>query len=365
MPRLRPSLFWLARKRISPLAAPMLRVCRDLPSTANEFRWIKEHIATFPSLIPPKIRLFQLCEKRAQGIPLQYVLGTQPFGDLEILCKPGVLIPRYFAPFLSHHSYSQNPRPETEAYTLEIASLILSESPKPSSLTIIDFCTGTGCITLQLFTSLQSSTPSLTIHGIDISPKAITLARRNLRYNLSHKFILSTPTPTQQITFHQADIFSPSLLSSLGLAKTTKLDLLISNPPYISPRSFARDTARSVRNYEPKLALVPNRAKEEIEELNSDEADVFYARLLSLSKTLEPKRVVFEVAGSEQAKRVIQMVYRDPWLREQYIKVEMWRDYPRGGAEKADIDGRTVTVRGVGNVRVVYLESKDLRGLKS
>lgn len=148
------------------------------------------------------------------------------------------------------------------------------------------------------------------------------------------------------------------------MANTTKLDLLISNPPYIPPRSFARDTERSVRNYEPKLALVPNRSKEEIEELNSNGADIladiFYARLLSLSRTLEPKRVLLEVAGLEQARRVISMVYRDSWAREQYPRVEMWRDYPKGGSEELDVNGREALVWGNGNVRVVYLESKDV-----
>lgn len=35
-----------------------------------------------------------LCHRRGKGEPLQYVLGTQPFGNLELMCRPGVLIPR-------------------------------------------------------------------------------------------------------------------------------------------------------------------------------------------------------------------------------------------------------------------------------
>ena len=39
--------------------------------------------------------LWKMCQRRASGVPLQYILGDQPFGDLEILCQRGVLIPRY------------------------------------------------------------------------------------------------------------------------------------------------------------------------------------------------------------------------------------------------------------------------------
>lgn len=95
MPRLRPLLFWRARGEISPLAAQLLPACRDLQSATNELRWIREHVKASPSPIPGTLRVWQLVEKRGRGIPLQYVLGTQPFGDLEIKCRAGVLIPRY------------------------------------------------------------------------------------------------------------------------------------------------------------------------------------------------------------------------------------------------------------------------------
>jgi methylase of polypeptide subunit release factors len=39
-------------------------------------------------------QLVKLCQRRARSEPLQYILGSQPFGELEIKCKPGVLIPR-------------------------------------------------------------------------------------------------------------------------------------------------------------------------------------------------------------------------------------------------------------------------------
>lgn len=42
-----------------------------------------------------KLRLRRMVNERARGKPLQYILGDQPFGGLDILCRKGVLIPRY------------------------------------------------------------------------------------------------------------------------------------------------------------------------------------------------------------------------------------------------------------------------------
>jgi methylase of polypeptide subunit release factors len=80
------------------MAAQLLPACRDLESAANELRWIREHVQDTTSPIPAGLRIWKLVEKRGRGIPLQYVLGTQPFGDLEIKCRPGVLIPRCIHP---------------------------------------------------------------------------------------------------------------------------------------------------------------------------------------------------------------------------------------------------------------------------
>jgi methylase of polypeptide subunit release factors len=93
MPRLPPSLFWAAR-RISPQAPVLLPACRDLPSTRAELRWIRDHVRATRSPLPSVLRFGKLCARRGSGVPLQYVLGSQPFGDLDIECRRGVLIPR-------------------------------------------------------------------------------------------------------------------------------------------------------------------------------------------------------------------------------------------------------------------------------
>ncbi|KAK1760963.1 HemK family methyltransferase [Echria macrotheca] len=374
MPRLRPSLFWQARHKISPQSAPLLNVCRDLPSTAAEFRWIRQHIASFPSPIPPVLRLHRLCALRARGVPLQYVLGTQPFGDLEILCRPGVLIPR----------------PETEAYTLLLGQILSAAaaaaaardfSQKTQILNVLDICTGTGCIPLQLHASLHNSnnassnsskkvTTKITshIHGVDISSKAIALARRNLAHNFptfkqNQEDQKTTGENKSTITFHKHDIFSPSFLSDPTIfpedktEKAKKYDLLISNPPYISPRAFATQTARSVRNYEPRLALVPSPSLAASSYPSAArQEDVFYARLVDIVSIKKPRRVLFEVAGWEQALRVVGMVLDDMRLRGENYTLEIWRDWPDGSKDEVvEVDGVNVRVRGEGDGRAVYL----------
>lgn len=101
MPRLDQSLIYKARK-ISPYLPLILQATRTLPSAINELRWLKEYVEdSNPRLcrLKTKRKLLELVKKRARGVPLQYILGSQPFGKLDIKCRPGVLIPRYVFTF--------------------------------------------------------------------------------------------------------------------------------------------------------------------------------------------------------------------------------------------------------------------------
>jgi methylase of polypeptide subunit release factors len=73
-----------------------------LQAAQNELRWLREHVEKVAKarrakgdIIAKASLLQQLVKDRAAGKPLQYLLGTEYFGDLEIRCRPGVLIPRY------------------------------------------------------------------------------------------------------------------------------------------------------------------------------------------------------------------------------------------------------------------------------
>lgn len=97
MPRLLTSLLRRARQQDT-LLPLLLRSCRDFPSARNELRWLREHAlkntGSGAAHQTWQQHLRQLCIERSKGKPLQYILGSQPFGDLDILCRPSVLIPR-------------------------------------------------------------------------------------------------------------------------------------------------------------------------------------------------------------------------------------------------------------------------------
>lgn len=100
MPRIPTALLRKART-IDPLLPNLLAPCRDLDTAQNELRWLREHVEKVAKarrakgdMLAKGALLRQLVDQRTRGKPLQYLLGTEFFGDLEIKCRPGVLIPR-------------------------------------------------------------------------------------------------------------------------------------------------------------------------------------------------------------------------------------------------------------------------------
>lgn len=78
----------------------------DASSAENELRWLQEHVnqlSPTKNEEEKKLELWKLCKRREKLEPLQYILGTQPFGDLEIKCTKGVLIPRYVSIISTAH----------------------------------------------------------------------------------------------------------------------------------------------------------------------------------------------------------------------------------------------------------------------
>ncbi|KAH6892253.1 S-adenosyl-L-methionine-dependent methyltransferase [Thelonectria olida] len=351
MPRLAPSLFRQA-KRESPHLATLLPACRDIGSARNELRWLQSHIDENFSSRKPR-HLERLVRQRGKGVPLQYVLGSQPFGALDIKCKEGVLIPR----------------PETEAYTCFLIDLIKSggllcsrAELKENELKIIDFCTGTGCIPLLLFSSLQRLVKNLTVQGVDISPTAIQLAKENITRNIKLGNT-SKPTVDKDIQIIKADVFSDSDIQQLANSRS---DVLISNPPYISQdvwNSGRGQLGYSVRKYEPRLALIPD--GELPRPAWCDPADVFYSRLLDVAALLAPKVILFEIGDESQARRVLQLYFRHKVASLSHV--ELWRDCPdlepaedeETRIEVATQDGvkNVVLVRGGGLLRSIFIRS--------
>ncbi|MBP8726692.1 MAG: peptide chain release factor N(5)-glutamine methyltransferase [Saprospiraceae bacterium] len=151
-------------------------------------------------------------DRLIEGEPIQYISGSAPFHEFDLIIRPGVLIPR----------------PETE----ELAYRVQSEMRACRSLHVIDVGTGSGCIGIYL----KSRNPSWKLTCIDISENAISCARENAcKFGLDIDF--------RCIDFNH---FLPE--------PSEKWDVLVSNPPYIG-KSEASAMDSSVLNYEPHQAL--------------------------------------------------------------------------------------------------------------
>lgn len=240
-------------------------------------------------------------------------------------------------------------RQETAAYVSHLVGLLSRNAfTLPSHLRVMDLCTGTGCIPLllaHLFSTIvtRQGTPTFELVGADISHIALDLALEN-KVNLAG---------TAAIEFLRADILprtvnsvTPHLLDSLRQRNKMQWDILISNPPYISPRHFDRVTARSVRDYEPKLALVPEIGKEKMSD--DEQGDLFYPHILSIAHKLGTKILLVEVGDIQQAKRVATYAKETA----NWDVVEIWRDEP-GAYNATEEKFGDIPVKGAGNGRSV------------
>lgn len=169
------------------------------------------------SVPPPTVRRFRrIVAAAAHGTPVQYLVRSAPFLDLDLYVDRRVLIPR----------------PETEELVTRALGR-LTAGPLPRFL---DFGTGSGCIAI----ALARLVPNARIIAVDASRAALNVARLNAR----------RCRVAGRIRFIQArSLADPQLRRLAG-----RLDLIIANPPYVPSARVARLPA-SVRDHEPKLAL--------------------------------------------------------------------------------------------------------------
>ncbi|ETN40621.1 uncharacterized protein HMPREF1541_04898 [Cyphellophora europaea CBS 101466] len=360
MPRLSASIVRHATRK-SKFLAPLLNQTGDLNSAQNELRWLEQH-ANKSSLKPPPAqaaglavspyelrdvklsKLEALVRRRAAGEPLQYIIGDQPFGELEILCERNVLIPRV----------------ETEAYTERLVkelhhSIAIGEPRKGetgrTTLRVLDICTGSGAIALLLHQLLRRdshpifSVPTSTqetrslpmdlqIMGLDLSMDAIRLARRNLDYNIEKGLLQSTAK--DEVIFRDIDATKLGLVKGVCKQELANLaepapwnhqkrwDIVISNPPYVAPADYnlGGRTERSVRNYEPQMALVPPQAPD----CRLHPGDTFYPHILRIARQVSAYLIVMEVGDSAQAKRVRDLVQQAQLKKGGTLRIETWYD---------------------------------------
>jgi len=190
--------------------------------------------------------LRRLLRRRAQGEPLQYLLGSQPFRQAEIRVDSRVLIPR----------------PETE----ELVDLVLAREGRHSALTVLDAGTGSGCIAI----SLAQELPSCQVLAVDSSRAALDLARENAVQN----------GVAERIQFRQ--------LNLLQAWPQEQVDVVVSNPPYVA--EFERALLAPELSHEPQDAL-----------FGGEDGLLFYRRFAQgLDHLLKPRgRFYFEIGAGQ------------------------------------------------------------------
>ena len=198
-----------------------------------------------------------------QEKPIQHITGQAWFYGLKFEVNENTLIPR----------------PETEelvewiieSWKLEAGSW-KSSSVKSSEveMKILDIGTGTGCIPI----SLKANLPQANVSAIDVSEKALEVAKRNAKSN------------KVEINFIQTNILEVEDLSQLPspiIHHPSSYNIIVSNPPYV--RNLEKqEIKKNVLDYEPHLALF----------VEDTDALLFYRKIAQLAlKNLSPNGLLF------------------------------------------------------------------------
>lgn len=185
--------------------------------------WLSAH----PEFIPGETAaesFLRAVETRTTGLPVAYITGTKFFWKHEFLVTRDVLIPK----------------PDTEILVERAEEIIRTRFPTElaasGALSLLDMCTGSGCVAV----SLKADFPSLDVTAADISAAALAIAQKNaatvLNASLERAAHESARTKTAPITFIRCD-----LRNGLPGAKTPGgWHIITANPPYVPTETAAR-----------------------------------------------------------------------------------------------------------------------------
>ena len=205
-------------------AAAGLLAAAGVPSPERDARELAAHALGRDLVLPsdPVPEGFaavfaELVERRRRREPLQHILGRAPFRYLSLAVEPGVFVPR----------------PETE----QVAQVAIDEAARVvagrGGAVVVDLCCGAGGIALAVATEV----PGTAVTAVDLSPAAVALTRRN------------AAEAGAALTVVEGDATDPGLLPALA----GRVDVVVSNPPYIPPDAVPVDP--EVRDHDPDLAL--------------------------------------------------------------------------------------------------------------
>jgi release factor glutamine methyltransferase len=193
------------------------------------------------------------------GTPIQHIIGSEEFYGRRFSVNEHVLIPR----------------PETEELVYHTLEKIRKHFEAADELQLADIGTGSGAIAV----TLKSEEPDLSVYAVDISGEALGIAWKNAEELQA------------EVAFFEGDLLEP--LISQGL----KVDVLVSNPPYI-PLGDLPSLSEVVKDHEPHSALFGGESGLE-----------FYQRFMEeLPLVMKDRFVVGFEIGAGQGEAVAEML---------------------------------------------------------
>ena len=202
-------------------------------------------------------KFLEFIEKRANKMPLKYILGETEFMGLDFIIKEGVLIPRN----------------DTEILVEEVLKLIKDEE----ELEVCDLCSGSGAIGI----SLAHYRKNIKVDEIDFYPIPEEITKKNIA---KHKL-------DDRVKFIKSDLLKEVI------KENKKYHILVSNPPYIKEEEI-NTLMKDVKDYEPHTALD-----------GGEDGLVFYRRIIEESKKVlkENALIAFEI-GYDQGEAVSKLL---------------------------------------------------------
>lgn len=213
----------------------------------------------FPDSVTPLLE--ELLKRRANGEPLQYLLGNQEFYGLTFTVGKGVLIPR----------------PETELLIQHLFEVVEQLGfREDEEITVADIGTGSGAIAV----TIAVARPKWKVYAVDLSPDALERARSNARLH----------GVETSIEWRHGHLTTPLLEEGI------RLDLLVSNPPYIPSREM--EGLQKEVLHEPRLAL----------DGGEDGLDCYTEISSSIPRLLKPKSIIAYEVGIDQSEAVAELL---------------------------------------------------------
>ena len=206
-------------------------------------------------------KLENLCTRREQREPLQYLCGIWSFLDFDLAVGPGVLCPRA----------------DTEVVAEAAAGMLAGvETPR-----VLDLCAGTGCLGL----GVKRFCPAAQVTSLEKSPAAYRYLEQN-----AHLSPVLTITPVQG-----------NLFTYWQTLPEGQLDLIVSNPPYL--------TSAEMGALQPEVAQEPAMALEA-----GEDGLVFYRAIAEhYQKALRPGGALALEIGWQQREAVTALLAANGW----------------------------------------------------